>query len=136
MQDQRLVPLLARILGSAIFIIFGWAKVTMGAGIAGSMAKAGLPLPLAAGIVADIVELGGGLLLLFGLLTRPVAVVLALYCVATALIAHTAWASAANQINFMKNMAMAGGYLAIAGLGAGEISLDAMLRRRGVVVRA
>ena len=49
MQDQRLVPLLARILGSAIFIDFGWAKVTMGAGIAGSMAKAGLPLPAAGG---------------------------------------------------------------------------------------
>ncbi len=136
MRQGGLAPLLARIFGSAIFILSGWAKVMAGAGLAGSMAKHGLPFPMLAAIVADVVELGGGVLLLVGLFTRPVAGVLAIWCVATALVAHTDWSHAANKVNFLKNMAMTGGYIAIATLGAGELSLDAMLRRRRIVVRA
>jgi putative oxidoreductase len=135
-RQSSVAALLARILGSAIFILSGWAKVMAGAGVAGSMAKHGLPYPMLAAIVADIVELGGGVLLLVGLFTRPAAVVLAVWCVATALVAHADWSNPANKVNFMKNMAMTGGYIAIATLGAGELSLDAMLRRRRVVVRA
>jgi putative oxidoreductase len=136
MRQGSLPALLARIFGSAVFIVFGWAKVMAGAGLAGSMAKHDLPFPMLAAIVTDVVELGGGLLLLFGLFTRPAAGVLAVWCVATALVAHADWSNPANKVNFLKNMAMTGGYIAIATLGAGELSLDAMLRRRRVVVRA
>ncbi len=136
MREDSAIPLIARILGSIVFILAGWARSDAGAGIATMMAKEGLPLPLAAGILADVVELGGGLLLLFGLFTRPAAVVLALWCIATALVAHTDWSKPGNKVNFMKNFAMSGGYVAMAGLGAGAISLDAMLRRRRVIVRA
>ncbi len=137
MQDQRLVPLVARVLGSAaIFVMFGWGKLIGGAATVAYMAKDGLPVPLLAAIVTTVVELGGGVLLLLGLFTRPAALVLMLWCFATALVVHTDWSNPANKINFMKNFAMAGGYVAIAAIGAGEISLDAMLRRRRVVVRA
>ena len=127
------VLLLGRVLGSAIFISGGWAKLMAMAATVGYFTKIGLPLPQVAFAVAVAVELGGGLLLLLGLFTRPVAVVLAVFCVATALIAHTNFADRVQEINFMKNLAMAGGYLAFAVAGAGAFSLDAMLRRRTVV---
>ena len=125
--------LLGRMLGSAIFISGGWTKLMAMSATVGYFDKIGLPLPQVAYAVAVAVELGGGLLLLLGLFTRPVAVVLAVFCVATALIAHSNLSDRMQEINFMKNMAMTGGYLAFAAAGAGAFSLDAMLRRRTVV---
>jgi putative oxidoreductase len=89
----------------------------------------------AAWVLAVVVELGGGLAILFGLFTRPVAVVLAVWCVATALIAHSNIADRAQEIQFFKNMGMTGGFLYIAAFGAGVWSLDAWRsRRRGAVL--
>ena len=48
-----------------------------------------LPMVKYGWMLAVAVELGGGLALLFGLFTPPVGLVLAIWCVATALIAHT-----------------------------------------------
>ena len=62
------------------------------------------------------------------LFTRYAAGALALFCVATALIAHFDFADQ-NQMNaFLKNLAVAGGFLVLAVTGAGAISIDA---RRG-----
>lgn len=127
------ILLLGRILGSAIFISGGWAKLMAMSATVGYFTKIGLPLPQVAFAVAVAVELGGGLLLLLGLFTRPVAVLLAVFCVATALIAHSNLSDRVQEINFMKNLAMTGGYLAFAVVGAGAFSLDAMLRRRTMV---
>jgi putative oxidoreductase len=56
------------------------------------------------------------------------------WCVATALIAHTNFADRNQEIHFLKNMGLTGGFLYIAAFGAGAWSLDAWLwRRRGVV---
>ena len=86
----------------------------------------------AAWALAVVVELGGGLLILVGLLTRPVAFVLAIWCIATALIAHTNLAERAQEIQFFKNMGLTGGFLYIAVFGAGAWSLDGWLAgRRG-----
>lgn len=127
------ILLLGRVLGSAIFVLAGWSKLMAAAATKAHFAELGVPLPELAYYVAVAVELGGGLLLLFGLLTRPVAVVLAVFCVATALLAHTDLANTAQFNNFMKNMAMTGGYLAFAVAGAGRFSLDALLGRRRTV---
>ena len=58
------------------------------------------------------------------------ALVLAVFCVATAMIAHFDFVDNGQRINFMKNMAMAGGYLAFVAAGAGRFSVDALLSRR------
>src|SRR5260370_1962064 len=55
-------------------------------------------------ILAVVVELGGGLAILFGLFARPVGLALAIWCVATALIAHTNFADRNQEIHFLKNM--------------------------------
>jgi putative oxidoreductase len=98
------------------------------------VAKQGLPMVEAAWVLAVVVELGGGLAMLFGLITRPVGLFLAIWCVATALIAHSNIAERGQEIQFFKNMGLTGGFLYVAAFGAGAWSLDAWrLRRRDAV---
>jgi putative oxidoreductase len=122
--------LLARILMAVIFVLGGWGKLIAPAMTQAYFARYGLPLPPVAWVIAVVVELGGGLAILFGLFMRPAAAVLAIWCVATALVAHTHFADRNMQIHFMKNIAMAGGFLYAAVLGAGAWSLDAAWRQR------
>ena len=90
-----------------------------------------LPMATLGWILAVVIELGGGLAILLGLFTRPVGLVLAIWCLATALIAHTNFADRNQEIHFLKNMAMMGGFLYVAALGARAWSLDARWFRRG-----
>jgi putative oxidoreductase len=117
--------LLGRILMSAIFVMGGLSKLLAFAGMQQAFGKMGLPVPALALTVAIVIELAGGLALLVGFATQPVAVVLGLWCVATALVAHTHFADQNMQIHFMKNLAMAGGFAYVAVFGAGSISIDA-----------
>src|SRR5260370_39447331 len=80
-------------------------------------------------ILAFVVELGGGLAILFGLFARPVGLALAIWCVATALIVHTNFADRNQEIHFLKNMAMMGGFLYVAAFGARTSTLDAWCSR-------
>ena len=122
--------LLGRILASAIFIMGGYSKLMAAAATKAYFTSTGVPLPEIAYYVAVAVELGGGLLFLLGYQTRLVAIVLAVFCVATALLAHTNFGDRGQSINFMKNMCMAGGFLAFSAAGAGAYSLDRLTRRR------
>ena len=69
-----------------------------------------------------LTELGGGLLVLFGLKTRWAAIALFGFCLLTALFFHL---GADQTIHFRKNIAMAGGFLLLAIFGPGGWSLDA-----------
>jgi putative oxidoreductase len=123
--------LIGRILMSLLFILGGWGKLMAPAATQAMLASHNLPMVEVAWVLAVVVELGGGLAILFGLLTRPVACVCALWCVATALIAHTNFADRNMEIHFFKNLGLAGGFLYIAVFGAGAWSLDAVWRSRG-----
>ena len=112
--------LLARVMLAYIFIVEGVGKIRGYAGVAGYMQAHGVDgrlLPL-----VILTELGGGLLVLFGLKTRWAAIALFGFCLLTALFFHTA---ADQAIELQKNVAMAGGFLALALLGPGAWSLDA-----------
>ena len=122
--------LLGRLLLCAIFVSGGWMKLLAAAATQAAFAKRGLPLPPAAWAIAVIVELIGGLGILFGLFTRFIAIVLAMWCIATALIAHADFSDRNMEIHFFKNLAMAGGFLYVAAVGAGAWSLDGWRRRR------
>jgi putative oxidoreductase len=135
--SENAATLIGRVLLSLLFIIGGWGKMLGPAATQAMFAKQGLPMVEAAWVLAVAVELGGGLAILFGLFTRPVALVCAIWCVATALIAHTNLAERAQEIQFFKNMGLTGGFLYVAAFGAGAWSLDAWLsRRRGAVAAA
>jgi putative oxidoreductase len=122
------LPLIGRILVSAIFLISGLGKIAAPAGMIGYIKSAGLPLPLLAFAIAVVVEIGGGLALIAGYRTRLVAAVMAAFCVATALGFHSDFADQNQFVHFFKNMAMTGGLLQIVAFGAGRFSLDG--RRR------
>jgi putative oxidoreductase len=126
---ENLATLVGRILMSLLFILGGWGKLMGPAATQAMFAKQGLPMVEAAWLLAVVVELGGGVALLFGLFTRPVGLILAIWCVVTALVAHTNFADRAQEINFLKNMGIAGGFLYVAVFGGRAWSLDAWLFR-------
>lgn len=115
---------------SLIFIISGWGKLTNFSGTQGYFASMGIPMPAMVTPLVILIELGGGLALLLGLKARWAAGILALFSVASALIAHTNFADANQMNNFMKNLAMAGGYLLFVKYGAGSPSIDVGTERR------
>jgi len=133
---DNLATLVGRILLSLLFILGGWGKLMGAAATQAMFAKQGLPMVEAAWVLAVIVELGGGLAILLGLFTRPVGLILAVWCVATALIAHANLAERAQEIQFFKNMGLTGGFLYVAAFGAGAWSLDAWWSGRRSAVPA
>ncbi len=120
---------IGRILMSIIFILSGLQKLASFTGTAGYMGSLGLPLPEVAVIVAIVVELVGGVLIVVGYRTRIVGLVLAVWCVLTALIAHTHFGDPNQAAHFLKNLAMAGGFLQLFAFGAGAWSIDARQAR-------
>lgn len=123
---KDLVLLAARILMAGIFVWSGYNKLVHYDYMQGYMVSLGVPgwsMP-----ILILWELGGGLLLLAGAFTRPVAWALAAFSVISALIAHSNFGDVNQFIHFMKNLAMTGGYLYVATTGAGGLSLDAKLK--------
>jgi putative oxidoreductase len=127
---ENTAAFVGRILMSVLFITGGWGKLMAPAAAQAMLASHNLPMVPAAWGLAVLVELGGGLAILFGLFTRPIGFVCAVWCVATALIGHMNLADRNQEIHFLKNMGLTGGFLYIAAFGAGAWSLDAWLGRR------
>lgn len=75
-----------------------------------------------------LVELGGGLALLFGFQARFAAFGLGIFSIITAFIFHEG-ADSAQAINFMKNFAMAGGLFFLMLHGAGKFSIDTAIEK-------
>jgi putative oxidoreductase len=119
---DTILNLAARILMSQIFIISGIGKITGYAGTQAYMAKMGVPGALLPLVI--LAELGGGLALLFGFRARWAALALAGFSLVSALIFHTNFSDQMQMINFMKNLAMAGGLLMFVRHGAGAPSID------------
>jgi putative oxidoreductase len=122
------LSLLGRIGLSLIFIISGFGKIAAYAGTQQYMQSAGVPGALLPLVIA--LELGGGLAVLLGLFTRWIALAMAGFSLASALLFHAHLGDQAQAINFWKNVAMTGGFLMLAAHGAGAFSLDAWLARR------
>ncbi len=127
---QNPLALAGRILLALIFITSGFSKISGFEGAAGYIASKGLPMASIAAALTILVELGGGLGVAFGFLTRWAALALALFSVLAAVIFHNYWGVPAEQvmmqqINFWKNISIAGGFLVLAAFGPGSISVDA-----------
>jgi|SRR5580658_10301790 putative oxidoreductase len=123
MKDYKYVPLLGRILLGVPFVMSGLSKLGAYAATTGYIASVGLPAPQLAFIVAVATELGGGLLLLSGYRARLVSVLLAVFCLVTALFFHHNFADQNQMIHFLKNVMIAGGLLQITYYGAGARNL-------------
>ena len=120
-----LTLLTGRLLLSLLFVHEGLELATHFEGAAKAVATLGVSLPL---LMATIVlQLGAGLSVGLGLLTRLGAVCLGLFCVATAALFHTNFASQNELLHFEKDLAIAGGMFVLAIAGGGAISFDGML---------
>ena len=124
---------LGRLLLSAIFVWSGFQKLGTFDGTVAYMASQGLPVPELAALVAIVVECVGGILVLVGYQTRLVGLMMAMWCIATALVAHAHFGDPNQTVHFLKNLAMSGGFLQLVAFGAGAWSLDA--RAMGSTIR-
>ena len=78
--------LAGRVLIAALFVLSGWGKIGGYAGAQAYMQHAGVPgglLPL-----VILLELGGGIAIIIGLFTRPVALLLGGFCILAGLLFH------------------------------------------------
>ena len=119
--------LVARILMAIIFIMAGLGKTADVAGFAGYMASGGIPAFLAWPVI--LFEILGGLAILIGYQTRIVALALAAFSVLSGVMFHFVPADQMQMTMLFKNLAMAGGYIALALYGAGPLSVDAKLAK-------
>ena len=126
MDKMKDVALLAgRVLLALMFVMAGWSKIGGYAGTQGYMEAMGVPgfmLPL-----VILLELGGGLAVVLGLFTRSLSVLLAGFTLMAAFIFHYQPVEQMQMLMFMKNVSVAGGFLALAAAGAGAFSVDARL---------
>ena len=122
----RAAELAGRILLAAIFLASGLGKLGAWAATQQYMASQGVPGALLAPVVA--LEIGGAALVVAGLWTRLAALALAAFTLLAAALFHANFADQLQSIMFLKNLAIAGGFLLLATNGAGAWSLDA---RRG-----
>ncbi|AMP36810.1 DoxX family protein [Ralstonia syzygii subsp. celebesensis] len=121
--------LLGRVLMMLLFLISGWGKLTGFSATVGYMGTVGAPMPMLAAIIAVIMEFGVGIALLIGFWTRPLALLMALFVLGTALIAHTYWnvegaMQTANMVQFYKNLGIMGGLILLSVTGAGKYALQ------------
>ena len=122
---QTLTPYfntVGRVLISAIFLLSGISKVSAYVATQGYMEAMGLPgetLPL---VIAF--EIGASVAIIIGLQTRLVALALAGFALVTAVLFHGELGDQMQFIMFMKNIAIAGGFLFLAANGPGALALD------------
>lgn len=119
------VLLIARILLSVMFIMAGLQKFTDIGGTAGYIGSVGLPAGTLLAWLSAIFETLAGIAILIGFQTRIAALLLSLFCIVAALLFHFNFADQMQMLLFMKNITIAGGFLALYAAGAGAISVDA-----------
>ncbi|MGL4488364.1 MAG: DoxX family protein [Rhizobiaceae bacterium] len=122
--SSSILTLIGRILLAAVFIPAGWSKLMAIEGTAGYIASVGLPAATMLAWAAAIFEVVAGLAILVGFQTKWAAIALAAFCAFTAFVFHGG-ADQMQQIMMFKNLGLAGGFLALAGSGAGPLSVDA-----------
>ncbi|MEX0957430.1 MAG: DoxX family protein [Rhizobiaceae bacterium] len=125
--------LLARVLLAAMFLTSGFAALSDIAGTAGYFGGLGLPFPGLTAWGVGLFELAAGVLLILGLLTRPVAALLAAFTLVAGFLGHYGQGDSAmlaflHQQMFLKDIAVAGGLIVLAIQGAGRFALDARMR--------
>ena len=119
---QQLSTPIGRLFLSMIFIFSGFTKITGYAATQGYMESMGVPGMLLPFVIA--LELFGGIAILIGFKARLIALLFVGFNIVSALLFHQFWIDESQMNPFMKNIAIAGGFLMIFAHGAGAYSID------------
>ena len=119
---SNLFDRIARVFISLLFLLNGYFKIQNYDGTLDWMESFGIPgfflLP------AIILEIAAPILIIIGYKTKIAASLLSLFCLTTALIFHTDFSNQMQITSFLKNIALAGGFLFIVVNGSKKFSLD------------
>jgi putative oxidoreductase len=126
--SQNGALLVARLLLGALFVVAGLGKLGGVEGFAAFMASGGVPAFLAWPVI--LFEILGGLALIAGVQTRAVALALGAFCLVSGLLYHFDPADQMQMTSFLKNVALTGGYLALALAGPGRFTVEALFGGR------
>jgi putative oxidoreductase len=127
--------LIARILLALLFLISGFSKLADHPATVAYMSQTGVPVPQLAAFVVTWAEIILPIALVVGLVTRRLAIVLAFYTLATAIIGHRFWGMTGldrymSELQFLKNLCIIAGFLLLYLTGPGGYSLEVHLSRR------
>ena len=118
----NLADLIGRILISGLFLLNGIFKINNYDGTIEWMESFGIPGILV--VPAIILEVAGPVLIIIGYKTKLAAGLLSLFCITTAIIFHNDFSSQMQLTSFLKNIALAGGFLILFVNGAKDLSID------------
>ena len=122
MSMANVLDLLGRILISSLFLLNGIFKISNYDGTVAWIESFGMPGILI--IPAIILEVFGPILIIIGYKVKIAAGFLSLFCVATAIIFHNDFSDQMQFTSFMKNIALAGGFLFIVVNGTKDLSIE------------
>ena len=117
-----IVEFLGRVLLSTLFLVEGIGKISMQEDVIMYMENYGVPGILF--VPAIILEILFPILLIVGYRTKWVASIMALFTFTVAIIFHTDFNEGMQMTFFLKDIAIAGGFMIIVAYGPGKISLD------------
>ena len=123
-----LLAFVGRLMIALLFLVSGANKLMDLAGTNAMIEAVGLPGGLA--VLAGLFEIVAGLMLVFGVVTRTTAVLLAGFCLVSAFFFHNNLADPMQAAMLLKNIAIAGGLLCLTALDTARWSYDAMRARR------
>lgn len=119
---QTFAAPVGRLLLALIFLLSGIGKIGQYAGTQGYMESMGVPGALLPLVIAT--EILGALAVIVGWQTRYAALALAGFCILAAVLFHNNFDDQMQMIAFLKNLAMAGGFLILFAQGPGACALD------------
>jgi len=122
---SKILDLVGRIFISAVFLLSGFNKIGNYEGSVAWMESFNLPGFLL--IPAIILEIVAPILIIIGYKTKIAAAFLSIFCIATAIIFHNNFGDQMQFVAFMKNIALAGGFLFLVVNGSKDFSLDKKL---------
>ena len=118
----NVLDLLGRILISTLFLLNGVFKISNYDGTISWIESFGMPGILI--IPAIILEVIGPILIIVGYKAKIAAGFLSLFCILTAIIFHNDFSDQMQLTSFLKNIALAGGFLFIVVNGSKDLSIE------------
>ena len=125
---KNILDLTGRILISLLFLLNGFSKINNYEGVVDWMEGFGMPGILI--LPAIVIEIICPILIIIGYQVRFSAAFLAIFCIGTAIIFHNDFSNQMQFIAFMKNFALAGGFLFLVLNGARDFSLDKKFKKK------